>query len=58
MKHEDDWLKPCPFCGAPAELRHNKTWDYEVRCTNCRAKTRQHHEDENGAVSDWNRRAK
>lgn len=49
-------LKPCPFCGAPAELWHSSTWDYEVRCTGCRAKTRRHHENENGATMDWNRR--
>lgn len=50
-------LLPCPFCGASAELRHNKTWDYEVRCTKCRVKTRQHHENSVGAVMDWNKRA-
>ena len=50
-------LLPCPFCGGEAELRHNKTWDYEVRCVDCRAKTRQHHENKNGAIGDWNTRA-
>ena len=49
-------LLSCPFCGGKAELRHNRAWDYEVRCTKCRAKTRLHHDNENGAVSDWNRR--
>lgn len=28
------------------------------RCTECRAKTRRHHENSVGAVDDWNRRAK
>ena len=54
----DKALKPCPFCGGAAELRHNSTWDYEVRCTDCRAKTRRHHENSVGAVDDWNRRVK
>ena len=52
----DATLLPCPFCGGEATLWHNKTWDYEVRCTKCRVKTRQHHENENGAVDDWNTR--
>ncbi|ACV22597.1 restriction alleviation protein, Lar family [Slackia heliotrinireducens] len=52
-------LKSCPFCGAPAELAHNKTWDYFVRCTakGCAARTRQYHENDAGAASAWNARA-
>lgn len=50
-------LKPCPFCGGEPELWHNKAWDYVVRCTSCGARTRQHHENENGAMMAWNRRA-
>lgn len=50
-------LLPCPFCGGEAELRHNMAWDYEVRCTRCRAKTRLHHDNHVGAVDDWNTRA-
>lgn len=51
-------LKPCPFCGSPAELTHTKTWDYYVRCTNksCAARTRQYHENDAGAVNAWNKR--
>ena len=53
-------LRPCPFCGADAELVHNAHWDYFVRCTDkqCAARTRLHHENENGAVDAWNRRTK
>jgi ssDNA-binding Zn-finger/Zn-ribbon topoisomerase 1 len=52
-------LLPCPFCGAPGELIHNSNLDYFVRCTDkrCAARTRQHHENENGAVLGWNKRA-
>lgn len=50
-------LERCPFCGGPAILKHNATWDYFVRCEVCGARTRQHHENDVGAVSDWNRRA-
>lgn len=51
-------LKPCPFCGSPAELLHTKAWDYFVRCTDkgCAARTRQHHENDVGAVDAWNTR--
>lgn len=54
FKHE---LLPCPFCGGMAELKHTKSWDYFVRCQSCGARTRQHHENDVGAVDGWNRRA-
>ena len=54
---DDVKLKPCPFCGAEAELKHSSTWDYFVRCTDCGARTRQHHENDVGAVYGWNRRS-
>lgn len=50
-------LSACPFCGGEAELKHNKTWDYFVRCKSCGVRTRQHHENHVGAEMDWNRRA-
>lgn len=52
-------LRPCPFCGAEAELVRNSSGNYFVRCTNkqCAAKTRLYHENENGACLAWNRRA-
>lgn len=52
-------LKPCPFCGSPAELLHTKSWDYFVRCADkgCAARTRQYHENDVGAVDAWNTRA-
>lgn len=52
-------LRPCPFCGAEAEIVRNSSGSYFARCTNrqCAAKTRLYHENENGASLAWNRRA-
>lgn len=54
----DEKLKPCPFCGADAELCENKTHDFFVRCTDtgCHARTRNHHENSVGAIDAWNER--
>lgn len=51
-------LKPCPFCGSPAELCENKTHDFFVRCTDtcCHARTRNHHENSVSAIDSWNER--
>ena len=49
-------LKPCPFCGAPAEMKETCSWDYYVKCTSCGARTRNHHEYPNGAANRWNSR--
>lgn len=52
-------LKPCPFCGSPAELVINSSGDDFVRCSNksCACRTRQYHENKNGAIQSWNGRA-
>lgn len=51
-------LKPCPFCGGDAELRETSSHDYFIRCTNkqCASRTRNYHENKNGAISAWNTR--
>lgn len=55
----EETLKPCPFCGAEAEIVRNGSGSYFVRCADkqCAAKTRLYHENENGARLAWNRRA-
>ena len=55
----EETLRPCPFCGAEAEIVRNGSGSYFVRCADkqCAAKTRLYHENENGARLAWNRRA-
>lgn len=60
-------LKPCPFCGAPAELREatNVRYSYGVRikCTGCRIDATHTGSDLDSfgvkslAIAAWNRRA-
>lgn len=52
----DDELRSCPFCGGVAELVHTRSGDDYVRCTECRARTRQYHENSVGPRDAWNRR--
>ena len=54
----EETLKPCPFCGAEAEIVRNSSGSYFVRCTNkqCAAKTRLYHENEVGPRLAWNKR--
>ena len=57
--HKAEGLRPCPFCGSPAELVTNSSGDDFVRCSNksCACRTRLHHENKNGAIQSWNGRA-
>lgn len=50
-------LKPCPFCGSDAEMRHGHSHHY-ARCTNqdCLVRTRRF-SDVTDAIRAWNRRA-
>ena len=54
----DEELKPCPCCGAPAEMRHSRAGDDFVKCTNptCGMRTKNCHENEAGARLVWNAR--
>lgn len=49
-------LRPCPFCGSDAEMRHGHSHHY-ARCTNqeCLVKTRRF-SDAMDAFMAWNRR--
>lgn len=49
-------LKPCPFCGSDAEMRHGHS-HYYARCTNqeCLVRTRRY-SGVADAIMAWNRR--
>ena len=49
-------LKPCPFCGAPAQLKE-PCGRYAVECTRHCAGTRIS-PTKDKPIEDWNRRAK
>lgn len=53
-----DELRPCPFCGSPAEHLRTRAGDDFVRCTNpdCHLRTRQYHENAVGPADQWNER--
>lgn len=57
-KMTDEALKPCPCCGAPAEMRRSRAGDDFVKCTNpsCGLRTKNCHENEDGARLVWNAR--
>ena len=50
-------LRPCPFCGRRAELRHNNDGFSYIVCANdgCYVRTDGHLNDES-AIEHWNRR--
>ena len=51
-------LRPCPFCGGPAEIQvhefHELPNTYGVKCRNCDAQTRQFYSSEVHAITIWN----
>ena len=63
-----DELKPCPFCGRPAEVWLDDSADqvrYHYWAAGCRTpkgmckvepQTYDSHKDKDGAIADWNRR--
>lgn len=54
-----DKLKPCPFCGAAANIRFDFKHDYVVFCTNefCMLNELEYGFDsEEEAINTWNRR--
>ena len=63
-EHDDEILRPCPFCGAPAEYTQY-SYDHPsapctyhlVRCTKCCAKVETTTTTAD-AMGQWNRRVK
>jgi Lar family restriction alleviation protein len=56
---EREMLKPCPFCGQPAELLHDHSGylrNVAVMCTKCSA-IGEWADTDDKAVMLWNRRA-
>lgn len=49
-------LKPCPFCGGEAEVKHDKRIDmYYVTCPDCKVETDVNRNMEK-PIATWNRR--
>lgn len=53
-----DNLKPCPFCGSPAEL-YGEEYMVWCRCSNkdCRCELITRFDEPEEAIEEWNRRA-
>jgi len=50
-------LKPCPFCGAKAEILHYENDGYLPECTKCCGMVEKWFNTPEEAISAWNRRA-
>ena len=55
-------LKPCPFCGGKAELKHDRVHYSYVMCMECHARTMfievaPYHCSNDRAIEYWNHRA-
>jgi len=49
-------LKPCPFCGGKAYLKHRKNWGYRGECQWCDLALPYYRRDAGMAVENWNTR--
>ena len=51
-------LRPCPFCGSSASMRHGARHGHWVQCDKCGAGHPLAFDTEEGSVAAWNSRAK
>ena len=50
-------LKPCPFCGGPAQIKEAFPESYIVHCVLCECMFARFFKSEDAARDEWNRRA-
>ena len=52
----EEKLKPCPFCGSVAEIKHTLHFGYFVECQGCKLTTANFYDNKYDASMYWNHR--